>query len=714
MPGARKGDAVSTLSSIRVVWKENNIALVEWDLEGEKVNKLNATAMLRLEEVLNELEEKKCSAALFISRKPGIFIAGADIKEIQSFSPEEFQPVLKKAHELFNRIEDAAFPVVCAIEGACLGGGLELAMACDYRIASDHPKTILGLPEVKLGLIPGFGGCYRLPHLVSIAPALDMIASGKVMSAKKARKLGFVDEAVSVDILEKRAWEFTCSLPPKKARRLKSRGFKEMFMNSFVGRPLVAFLAKRAVLQKTKGFYPAPIVAVETLSRIFPMPREAALELEMEAFSQVVTTDVSKNLIRLFFATEAAKKNPFASSSGEGSASDFLGVLGAGVMGAGISYTAAHRGVDTRLVDISESHLVKAKQQALALFQAAFKRRRLSKGELQRQKSLLSFTKDYKTLKTRQVVIEAVTEDPAIKTKILSSLSENLSSDCIVATNTSSLRVSDLAKCYKHPKNFVGMHFFNPVPKMPLVEIIKGDSSSEQALSRVFSLAKKMGKTAVVVKDSPCFLVNRILTPLLIESIRLVREGVSFSMLDQVYEGFGMPMGPCRLCDEVGFPVARSVLSNYSSNFSHMGKEEFWDIAEDTQGLSTSKGFYTYNSKRVKVAENKDLYTSMKVRARVTSLSAEDILQRGLFLMVNEAARAFVEEKIVSDALMFDLCMIMGIGFPPFRGGLLQYADTVGVDKIIQTLKIYEKKYGEHYAPSSALMSLSGKSFTAL
>ena len=693
---------------LNIIWKENKVAVLEWDLVNEKVNKLHSQVLNSLKEIMNTLEKENCKAAVFISRKPRIFIAGADIKEIQSLSKSEFETVLLQAHELFNFIEDVSFPTICAIEGACLGGGLELALACDYRIASDDASTVIGLPEVKLGLIPGFGGCFRLPRLVGLVQSLDLIATGRALKGKKALRIGLVDECVPSVMLEKRALKFATTLPKKRKTYFRAKGLVSRVMNSQTLKLAMSVGAKKKILETTKGFYPAPLEALSTIIKGYGSSRDVALAHEVAAFCRVVNTDVSRNLIRLFFATEAVKKNPFSPGT-KTLAPEFVGVLGAGTMGAGIAYTAANKGLRARVMDISSEMLVRAKKGSYKLWSKSVKRRRLEKTEFEKRKNLISFTQDNLTLQGADVIIEAATEDPKIKSKILSSIKAR--PDTVIATNTSSMRVSDLAKCYKYPENFVGLHFFNPVPKMPLVEIIRGNQSSEEALSKVFQLSKSMGKMAIEVKDSPLFLVNRILVPYLIESIRLVREGVSFSKIDKIYEDFGMPMGPCRLCDEVGFGVAQKVFSNYLSNFTYMGREEFWSVPDDAQGVSTLKGFYTYNAKKQKVSENESMYAKMNVKARVTSLSDEDIFQRGLFLMVNEAARAFVEEHIIEDTLLFDLATIMGIGFPPFRGGLLKYADDVGVDRVIQSLKIYQNKYGDHFSPSKGLLSLHKKSF---
>ena len=486
-----------------------DVALIEWDLFGEKVNKLSTPVMTRFREVLAELGTSTYKAVVMVSRKPGIFIAGADIEEIKNMKTrEQFLPALRAAHEVFNMIEDLKIPVIVAINGACLGGGCEMSLACDYRIASSDPQTKIGLPETKLGIIPGFGGCVRLPRTIGLQASLDIILAGKSVDATKALKLGLVDQVVHPSILEEQAMKFANELirdgKGKRIKKFEARGLMGKLMELPIVRPKIFSEAEKATRKATGGHYPAPMKAIEVIRKTYGMSnRTRALEIEMEGFCDVAVTDVSKHLIDVFFMMEGVKKKTGLASGvklkSEKKARR-IGVLGAGTMGGGIAFVAADRGIEVRLKDITNQALAIGFAHARDLWEKQRARKRINTYELNRKLNLVSGALDFSGFKQLDVVIEAIVEDMKIKQKVIAEVANECRPDCIIATNTSSLSVTEMSKGHPHPENFVGMHFFNPVDKMPLVEVIRGEKTSDEAVATIFELAKKMGKLPVVCK----------------------------------------------------------------------------------------------------------------------------------------------------------------------------------------------------------------------
>ncbi len=708
---------MSIQESIRIVPK-GEIALVEWDLVGEKVNKLSSPVMARLKEVLEELGKSNYKVAIMISRKPSIFIAGADIEEIRGFKTREaFLPALEQAHEIFNMIEDLKMPVIAAIHGACLGGGCEMSLACDYRIASDDPATRIGLPEVRLGIIPGFGGCVRLPRVVGLQAALDIIVQGKSVDGSKAQRMGLVDQAVSVSILEESAFKFANELITggklfKRRKTFAARGLAGKISESFVGQVLVFSQAMKMMKAATGGQYPAPIKAIEVVRKTYGMSNRArALEIEMEGFCQVAVTEVSKNLINVFFLMESVKKKTGVAGDVKALPLKRIGVLGAGTMGGGIAYVAADKGIEVRLKDINNGALAIGFAHARDLWDKLRKKKKLNSYEFNRKMSLVTGGLDFAGFKTLDVVIEAIVEDMKIKQKVIGETAANCSPTCIIATNTSSLSVSEMSKGHPHPENFVGMHFFNPVHKMPLVEIIRGEKSSDVAVATVFDLAKKMGKLPVVVKDGPGFLVNRLLVPYLIEAAWLLEDGMAVEVVDQMYKGeFGMPMGPFALMDEVGIDVCIKVSKIFHETLGDrimipgvMAK------LKDTGrlGKKNKKGFYLYDERGKPTGVDPAIYGELALAQPTNRLKSSEVIRRGVFNMISEAALALIEEHIVETPEEVDLAMITGTGFPPFRGGLLRYADTVGTQVIADELEVFATQYGIRFKPSTPLRNMA-------
>jgi 3-hydroxyacyl-CoA dehydrogenase/enoyl-CoA hydratase/3-hydroxybutyryl-CoA epimerase len=672
--------------------------VVEFDLIGEKVNKFSTPVMMRLKEVLQEIARSNYKAVIFKSNKNKIFIAGADIEEIKAMTTkEQFETAVKGGQEIMNMVEDLNIPSFAAVNGACMGGGCEFIMACDYRIASEDPSTKIGLPETQLGIIPGFGGTVRMPRLLGLANAFDIILAGKAVNAKKALKMGLVDKVVHPNILMDQALKWANEVigqgGKKRRKTYQPQGFMNKMLES-VGKGIVYKKARENVMKLTHGHYPAQLKAIDVIKSSYGKDRETALRIEREAFCELGVTDVSKNLIHVFYLTEMVKKQTGVSGSAAKAKNvTHLGVLGAGTMGGGIAYVAADKGIDVRMKDLNLEALGKGLKHASDLWKKLVKRKSIDQYQYQQKMSLVSTTTDYSGFKNMDVVIEAIVEDMGIKQKVVAECAGQMRPDAIIATNTSSLSVTEIAKGHPRPEYFAGMHFFNPVNKMPLVEVIRGEKTSDETITTIFELSKRMGKMPVVVKDGPGFMVNRLLLPYMAEAAFLLQEGMSIEVVDKAYvNDFGMPMGPFALMDEVGLDVCIKVLKIFKKAFGE--RIEMAPCMEALEksgrlGKKNNKGFYTYSEDGKRGAVDQSIYAALGLGQPGNPHSTKECIERGVFAMVNECSLALIEDKIVESPHEVDLAMIMGTGFPPFRGGLLKYADSVGSQYIADQLEMY-------------------------
>ena len=636
---------------------------------------------------------------VFKSAKPKIFIAGADIEEIKALTTkEQVLDAVNSGQQIFNMIEDLPLPTLALINGACAGGGCELILACDYRIATDDSSTRIGLPETQLGILPGFGGCVRLPRTVGLQAALDVILAGKLLNSKKALKIGLVDFVVHPNLLESFSQTQMQKIISEGAKKRKKTFKPRGLLNVALEGPLKKVVFKKArsgVLQMTKGHYPAPIAALNVVAETFGMSnREEALSIERKYFAECAVTDISKNLIHVFYLTEMVKKQTGVSSGVKAKPVKHLGVLGAGTMGGGIAYVAADKGIAVRVKDISYEANAKALKHARDLWMKLVKKKVIDNYQFTQKMSLVSATVDFSGFKMLDLTIEAIVEDLGVKQKVIGQTAAQMRDDAIIVTNTSSLSVNEIAKGHPRPENFAGMHFFSPVHKMPLVEVIRGEKSSDETIATVFELAKKMGKMPVVVKDGAGFLVNRLLLPYMAEAAFLLSEGMSIEQVDKayVYE-FGMPMGPFELMDSVGLDVCVKVLNIFKKAFPDrveipalMGTLE---KNKNRLGQKTSLGFYKYDSGGRKIEVDKAIYSEVGLTDPTNPYSDQECIERGVFAMVNECTLALDIDKIVGSPNEVDLAMIMGTGFPPFRGGLLKYADSIGAHYIKDQLTKY-------------------------
>jgi len=708
---------MSIQESVRIVPK-GDVALIEWDLIGEKINKLSTPIMTRFSELVENLKSGSYKAVVLISRKPKIFIAGADIEEIKKInSKEECRKILEGAHAIINSLEDLPIPTIAAIHGACLGGGCELVLACDYRICTDAKETRIGLPETKLGIFPGFGGSVRLPRVVGLQAGLDIILAGKSVDGRKAKKMGLVDECVPQQMLEERAMAFAREVAQgklgKRQMRFKPRNLMERVLESPVGRHIVFKQARKMLLKQTKGFYPAPEVAIEVIRKTYGMRnRERALNIEMNGFCEVAVTAVSKYLIDLFFMMEGIKKQTGVSDPNvKAHPVHKMAVLGAGTMGGGIAQLAAQNDIEVRMKDISHEALALGFKAASDIWSKDMQRKKLNPYDFSRKMALISGSLDYSGFGQAEVVVEAIVEDMNIKKKVIAETATHCKSDCIIATNTSSLSVTEMATAHPKPENFLGMHFFNPVHRMPLVEVIRGEKSSDVATATIFELAKTMGKTPVVVKDGPGFLVNRLLMPYMIEAMFILQDGMEIATVDRYYtHTFGMPMGPFRLMDEVGLDVCVKVVKIFRKALGE--RIEVPSIAEKLAtsgrlGKKNGRGFYLYDERGKETQVDSRVYRDLDLPPPENKLTEKECLERGVFQMINEAALALLEDRIVDRPHEVDLAMIMGTGFPPFRGGLLKYADSLGSKYIATELDMYAAKFGRRLQPTSPLAQMA-------
>ncbi len=667
-----------------------------------KANVFTARALQELGSVLDDLEKRTDVKGLIItSSKETVYVAGADISLIQSL--DSFEKAVKKCtsgQQTITRISHLPFETVAAIGGICLGGGFELALACKKRVVSDSKNVKIGLPEVQLGILPGFGGSIRLPRVVKdLTTALDLILTGKQINGKKAWKVDIASAVLPAEDFNERAlvWaKKNHGKPPKKTRK----GLGAFLLHTFIGRILIFGMARKNVQKKTKGRYPAPLAILNLLGKTYGSSNmKWCLQQEVRAFADLVITPESKRLIELFLLTESVRKNTVKGSSPVSS----VGVLGAGIMGGGIAHAFAKVKIPVRMKDITYEALSLGYEQSAKNFSFGLKRRRITPREFNQSMGFISGGVDYKGFSSTGVVVEAIVENMDIKKKVLQETEKHISSDCIFASNTSSLSITELQSVAKRPEKVAGLHFFNPVNRMPLVEVIAGEKTSDETVATLYELSKRLQKTPIVVKNCAGFLVNRLLLPYLNEACFLLEQGVSIERVDRIMVKFGMPMGPLRLVDEVGIDTAAKVAKVLYEAYGERAKASSLTdtlASSGRLGRKNKKGFYRWDGNKA-VGVDDTIYEH--INSKNASLSDKDILDRMLCTMINEAA-IILQEGIVKTPQEVDLGLIMGTGFPPFRGGLLRYADAVGLDKIKKSLnRFYEEGLGERFSISPAL-----------
>ena len=694
------------------------------DHPSRKVNVLDVEALADLERALDEVERLERPAGLVLaSGKPGSFIAGADVAAIGAISDrDEVLGLVRRAHASFQRLATLPYPTVAAIDGVCLGGGVELTLACDSRIASEEPRTQIGLPEVLLGIYPGFGGTQRLPRLIGLPAALDLILTGRALDAKRAERIGLIARAVPAAWLMERAHERLELLTTRPEQRRRDRyrppGMAAWFMDGTpFGRSLVFARARAATRARTGGHYPAPLAALEVIERTRGLPIEAGLEIEAAWVSDLAIGPVCKNLVRLFEQTERAKKEPVATDpSVQALPVRTMLLAGAGTMGGGIAEAASRAGIRVRLRDLNPEALTRALRTARELIEERDRRRRLPSRERDAQLARILPTVELSGVARADLALEAVVEDLNVKRRVFAEIEVRIGPDAVLATNTSSLSVDALAQGLARPERLCGLHFFNPVHRMPLVEVVKGSRTSERTLLTAVALVRRLGKTPVVVGDAPGFVVNRILMPYLREAMHLLDDGFSVGAIDRAMRGFGMPMGPFEVLDEVGLDVAQKVAGVLGRAFpERVAPAVLLDkvVAAGRLGKKNGVGFYRHRGRERQ--PDPALRALLRLRRPRKSPNLDALAERMVLVMINEAARC-LEEGVVADAGWLDLAMILGSGFPPFRGGPLRHADSLGLSRVESRLIALKAEKGDRFRPAPLLARLAaqGGTFTTV
>ena len=675
-----------------------NVARIIFDLENEKVNKLSFEILKEFDEKLNIIKDDSSIKALVIdSAKKDIFIAGADIKEIEKLKDEkEVYDSLMEVHQIFNKLENLKIPTIAYINGACMGGGLELALACKYRVITTNPKTKLAFPEIKLGIFPGFAGTIRAPKIIGLVAALDLILTGKTIDAKKAYKLNLAD--IIFDDAQK---EFMLDDFIKKA--IYGTIEKRIDFNLLNYAPLNEIVFNKTLkglLNKVNKDFQAPFVALEVIRATINKEFEDSIKVEAREFAKLAITKESKNMIKLFFLFEKLNKNFEKTQNPISNAV----VLGNGVMGKGIIWLFSKYLNDVRIKIRDISHANEIIKDVSKIYDYLIKSRKMTKNEVDFKLNKISYTDKFNGFKNFDFIIEAIIEDEETKKDTYKQIENIVNENAIIATNTSSISIEKLASEIKNKENFLGVHFFNPVNLMPLVEVIPTSNTSKETINKVFELLITAGKTPILVGDCAGFIVNRILLPYLNEAAFILEEGSKIEKIDALIKDFGMPMGPFTLADTVGIDIGYKVATILNEAYgSRMPIASIIEKMNDAKllGLKTKAGFYEY--------DGKDKYVNTHVTSMIQNntkiFEDEQIVQRCIYIMINEASRC-LEENIVSDASIIDFAMITGTGFPAYKGGLLSYANEIGLKNILESLRTFEKEYGSRFTPSNLLIKL--------
>lgn len=693
--------------------RKDGIGLLTMDVPGETMNTLKAAFVDEVRAVLTRIRENKDLIGLVIrSGKKDSFIAGADIGMLAACqSAADAEKLARDGQSLFAEIEALPIPVIAAIHGPCLGGGLELALACHGRVASDHGKTVLGLPEVQLGLLPGSGGTQRLPRLIGVAKALDLILTGKQVRGKQAKKLGLIDDLVPPSILLEAAIKLVKQGKPRHELKRDLQG--KLLETNKLGRKVLFDQARKGVMSKTRGNYPAPERILEVIRIGVEEGMQAGLAAEARHFGELVMTPESAALRSIFFATTEMKKE-VSYQGAEPRKVGHVGVLGGGLMGGGIAYvTATKAGRPVRIKDVSQSGIGNALRYSYDLLAKKLKRRHILRSELEKQMSMLSGTLDYSGFHRVDLVIEAVFEDLGLKQKMVADVEREAQGHAIFASNTSSLPIGQIAAQAARPELVVGLHYFSPVDKMPLAEIIPHAGTSPETVATTLAFARAQGKTPIVVKDEAGFYVNRILAPYMNEAARILLEGEPIEVLDSALLDAGFPVGPITLLDEVGIDVGAKISPILEKE---LGGERFQAPAAfdkllqaDRKGRKNGKGFYLYGkaAKKGKKQVDESVYDLLGLKP-VAKLPKAEIAERCMLMMLNEAAIA-LDAGVIASPRDGDIGAIFGIGFPPFLGGPFRYMDRVGIAHLVGRLEHYQKRYGDRFAPSARLQAMAAE-----
>ncbi|WP_411705337.1 fatty acid oxidation complex subunit alpha FadB [Edaphovirga cremea] len=684
--------------TLHVDWLEDGIAELVFDAPGS-VNKLDTHTVASLGKAIDVLEKLSGLKGVLLRSSKAAFIVGADITEFLSLfdaPAEKLHQWLTFANGIFNRLEDLPVPTISAINGYALGGGCECILATDFRIAT--PDARIGLPETKLGIMPGFGGSVRLPRLLGADSALEIIAAGKDVGAKEALKVGLVDAVVNPDKLVDGALSM---LHQAIAGKLDWRAYRQPKLDplklSAIEAAMSFTIAKGMVLQTAGKHYPAPLTAVKTIEAAAKLGRADALKLETNSFVPLAGSNEARALVGIFLNDQYVKGKAKKLAK-EVTAPKQAAVLGAGIMGGGIAYQSASKGVPVLMKDISEKSLELGMNEAAKLLNKQLERGKLSGLKMAQVLSTIQPTLNYSGIECAQIVVEAVVENPKVKAAVLAETEALLNEETVLASNTSTIPINQLAAALKRPENFCGMHFFNPVHRMPLVEVIRGEKTSDKTIATVVAYAISMGKTPIVVNDCPGFFVNRVLFPYFAGFSLLMRDGADFRQIDKVMEKqFGWPMGPAYLLDVVGIDTAHHAQAVMATGFPQRMAKDFRDAIDamfdsERYGQKNKLGFYRYteDSKGKPRKENDAQVDALlaPTRQQEQSFDAEEIIARMMIPMINEVVRC-LEENIIASPAEADMALVYGIGFPPFHGGVFRYLDTMGSAKYLELADRY-------------------------
>ncbi len=723
MQAAEDQNVMTTKSDFTVfqlALREDGIAVVTIDLPGESQNTLKAEFIGEANALLDRLEQNpSVQGVVFISGKPGSFIAGADINMLRACrTAAEATELSHAGQRFFDRLENSKTPVVAAIDGTCLGGGLELALACHGRVCTDHPKTALGLPEVMLGVLPGSGGTQRLPRLVGIPAALGLMLTGKHLNAQKARRMGLVDDVTPAATLLQTAVELARRLRENRAASRKTGGLlsvkgltKLALEDNPLGRRVLFQKAREQALDKTKGHYPAPLRIIDCVETGANRGFRKGLEAEAAAFGELAVTPQARQLMNLYFATTALKKDSGVADPGARPRPvRKIGVLGAGLMGAGIAYvTSSKAQVSVRLKDKDAASLNRGLAHIDRLIQKRLQRRSLTAFEAGRERRQITPTLDFSGFQNADLVIEAVFEDLTLKHRMVADVEAHCPPTTLFATNTSSLPIASIAEAAQRPENVIGLHYFSPVEKMPLLEIIATPQTAPEAIATAVEFGRRQGKTVIVVRDGAGFYVNRILAPYINEAGHLLNEGVAIDAIDRALVQFGFPVGPFALLDEVGIDVGSKVGPIlYQAFGERMKPAGLADklLADGRHGRKSKKGFYLYQGVRKgEKPVDKSVYAVLGASGG-KAMDAGEIVERCVLTMLNEAALCWDEQAIRSPR-DGDIGAVFGIGFPAFLGGPFRYADSLGIAELAVKLEQYRQRLGERFRPADLLTTMA-------
>lgn len=690
--------------------RDDGIAILTMDVPGETMNTLKAQFGPEISEILAEIKsDPHIRGLVLISGKKDSFVAGADISMLDACKTVgDAKALSQQGHVVFNELEALKIPVVAAIHGACLGGGLELALACHQRVCSDDGKTMLGVPEVQLGLLPGGGGTQRLPRLVGITTALDMMLTGKQIRPKQALKMGLVNDVVPQTILLQTAVEM--ALAGKRAPKpIKKSLVNQVLEGTSFGRNIIFDQATKQVEKKTQGNYPAPAKIIDCVRQGIAKGMQKGLEVEASHFAELVVSKESEALRSIFFATTEMKKETGAEGATPRKVNKAV-ILGGGLMGGGIaSVTTTKAKIPVRVKDISEKGLSNALSYAYKLLDKGVKRRHMTPAARDNLMALMTTTTEYKGVKDADIVVEAVFEDLALKHQMVKDIERERGEHTIFASNTSSLPISQIAEASTRPENVIGLHYFSPVEKMPLVEVIAHAKTSPETIATTVAFARKQGKTPIVVQDGAGFYVNRILALYMNEAAQLLLEGQSVEHLDKALVKFGFPVGPITLLDEVGIDVGAKISPILEKELGERFKAPAaFDklLGDDRKGRKNGKGFYQYgaSSKKTK-AVDETVYGVLGIKPG-TNKDAKALAERCVVQMLNEAVRC-LDDGIIASPRDGDIGAIFGIGFPPFLGGPFHYIDTLGAANLVKILESYQSQFGNRFEPCERLKTMA-------